>query len=185
MNIKTNKSFMLGFFCGSFFVFLLVLVPVYRNRGDTIGNTKKFGDIKIVPFEVEQKLLPGTDTSLGILRDDKTIMTFYFNSNKKLKSLSFINDDKILFSASRSIDFNGWLFFHYGNYETGSDYFDKNCDGILDSFFYCSENFIFINGEWLKVDYCRGKSASINGGDIKREFVFTSEDGWQEKTSQL
>lgn len=177
---------MSGFLSGASFIFLLVLMPLYLNRGDEIKSTKTFGNVKITPFEVDDKILFSTGESLIIQKDQEPILSLYFDYNKKLTELSFLHENKPLFSAYLHPDLNKWGGFSFGYYESGISYYDKNCDAFFDDMdvIRARTSYIFIDNQWLKVDEKKGFRATIGSGSSMHEYIFSLEKGWVEKTPE-
>lgn len=183
MDNKNIRFFMSGFLAGTAFIFLLIFIPAYLSRGNEITRMKTFGNIKITPFEVDPKILLGVGESLVIQKDQEPVLTLYFNYEKQLTDLNFLNDEKPLFSASMSKDLKDWQFFDYGDYETGAVYYDKNCDGMFDTCGMGKDRFIFFNKEWVKIDDIKKDgTAVVDNENTRREFVFDKENSWVEKT---
>jgi len=180
---KKLTIFVLGFLAGACFIFLLVIIPVYLNRGSELKDAKNFGNVTITPIGVDDKNLLGIGGSLMIQKDEEPILVLYFDYNKKFTDLSFLRDNKPLFSASWSQDFNKWSMYSFGYYELGLTYFDKNCDGCLDDMDInrTRTSYIFSDNTWLKVDESKGGNARIGSGSSVQEYIFSSEKGWIKK----
>jgi hypothetical protein len=186
MDNKKIRFFISGFLAGASFIFLIILIPAYMNRGSEIRSMKSFGNIKITPFEVDPKYFLAFGESLVIQKDQEPILTLYFDYNKKLADLTFLHNNKPLFSASVNPDLQKWGMFSYGYYETGISYYDKNCDGFFDDMDVdrVRTDYIFIDNAWLKVDEKKGFKASIGSGSSIYEYIFSLEKGWVEKTPE-
>lgn len=183
MDKQKVRFFISGFLAGASFIFLLIFIPVYLNQGSEIKTMKTFGNVRITPYEVDPKSFLSFGESLMVQREQESILTLYFDYNKKLTELIFLHNNKPLFSASLNPDLHRWEKFSYGYYETGISYYDKNCDSFFDdmSVYLSGTSYIFTDNQWLKVDKLKGFKASVDSNTATKEYVFSLDNGWTEK----
>ena len=176
---KQNLNLIFGFLLGMAFAGLLLIIALLSNHLDhDVSGQIKYGDIMILPREVDKKTLPGNPYSLLFQKSQKVFLTLYFDGDKNLTNISFIKDEAPIFSATYENDSENWVHSSYGYYELGTSYFDWNCDGILDFQSSVKGDFIFVNDAWIKIDDRTGNTVEVKSGDVKLKYVFTGERGW-------
>lgn len=179
-------------FCGGgiFGVVILMLFATYsvhRDGGKPLIGAKVHGDIRISRQKPtpEMKMI-GVDSHVMIERNNKIVMLFDFDANNKLSSVLFRLGNGVSFSSS----INKGIFSHssysqdeYEYKDEGYIYFDNNCDGKFDSMVDSQDRYIFVENSLIRIDDLNDGVTRMYGDDTGREFVFTPEGDWVEKTS--
>ena len=135
MEKKYFMVFSAGFVFGILVCIFIGLYNISKDKGRPLVGPKVHGNIRISRHEVDPKILPDIEDFVLIQKDDKELMTLFFDMNNKLENVSYTLNDKVTFISDIA---NG--IHQRCTYGVAKEiYCDKNCDGKFDVHFSDSE----------------------------------------------
>lgn len=169
-----------------FGIAILISIGFYnirKDKGKPLMGPKVHGNIRIIQSKTPDNLIPGIESIIRINKDEEDIIAMFFDEDEELDSVSYFHKGEIIFSASM-LNRARQLYSYGGAY--GYNYFDHNCDGILDTYNSGGlDRNIFAKGKWLKVNRMDGHNNIVIDEGVERVFVLDHEKGWVEKPNDL
>lgn len=174
---KNILIFLSGCLFGAVILISIGFYNIQKDKGKPLIGAKVHGNIRILRPKLPDEDWFYDESIILIQKDDENIIAMFFDKDDKLSSVNYHHNKEIVFDAS-GLNKTRQLYSYGGNY--GYNYYDFNCDGILDSYDLGSDRNIFIEGKWLKVNRKNGLENIIVDDGVERVFVFDYENGWVE-----